>query len=218
VDMVVVGAGTGGTISGIGRKIKEKCPDCKIIAVDPVGSILSLPDSLNETDVSYYEVEGIGYDFIPTVLDRDVVDKWYKVTDKDALPMARRINSEEGILSGGSSGAAVSVALKAVKDFNLKEGQRCVVIMPDGIRNYMTKFVSDNWMEARYLREPVNEHNHWWWNHKVSELNVPALTSIKPTITCEEAITLLAEKKIESCCSCSRRWNLKGNDHFSSSY
>lgn len=216
VDMVVVGAGTGGTISGIGRKIKEKCPDCKIIAVDPEGSILSYPDSMNKTDVTYYEVrysliikgrslnphlmnqifkvEGIGYDFLPTVLDRSVVDKWYKVTDKDALPLARRINAEEGILSGGSSGAALSVALKAAKD--LKEGQRCVVVLPDGIRNYMTKFVSDNWMEARLLKEPINEHNHWWWNHKVSELNVPALISVKPTATCEEAINLLEENKL----------------------
>lgn len=99
-------------------------------------------------------------------------------------------------MSGGSSGAALSVALKAVKDFNLKEGQRCVVILPDGIRNYMTKFVSDNWMESRLLKEPVNVHNHWWWNHKVSELNVPALTSVKPTATCAEAIALLESKKL----------------------
>lgn len=215
VDMVVVGAGTGGTISGIGRKIKEKCPDCKVIAVDPEGSILSLPESLNKTDVSFYEVtsnqpknsdsidtnisqvEGIGYDFLPTVLDRSVVDKWYKCNDRESLPLARRINAEEGILSGGSSGAALSIALKAVRDFNLKEGQKCVVILPDGIRNYMTKFVSDNWMEARLFREPVNEHNHWWWNNKVSELNVSALVTIKPTDTCEEAINLLTENKLD---------------------
>lgn len=108
--------------------------------------------------------------------------------------MARRINREEGILSGGSSGAALSVALKAAKE--LKEGQKCVVILPDGIRNYMTKFVSDNWMEARLLKEPVNEHNHWWWNHKVSELKVQALTSVKPTATCEQAINLLEKNKL----------------------
>lgn len=90
----------------------------------------------------------------------------------------------------------MSVALKAVKDYNLKEGQKCVVILPDGIRNYMTKFVSDNWLEARLFKEPVNEHNHWWWNHKVSELNVPTLTSVKPTDTCEEAIRILTENKL----------------------
>lgn len=68
VDMVVVGAGTGGTICGIGRRMKEKCPNCIVVGVDPLGSILAQPESLNETDISVYEVEGIGYDFIPTVL------------------------------------------------------------------------------------------------------------------------------------------------------
>lgn len=125
-----------------------------------------------------------------------MVDKWYKCTDTDALPLARRINAEEGILSGGSSGAALSVALRAVKDFGLKKGQKCVVVLPDGIRNYMTKFVSDNWMEARLLKEPVNEHNHWWWNHKVSEIRAPALVSVKPTATCDEAITLMTQNNL----------------------
>jgi cystathionine beta-synthase len=68
LDMLVCAAGTGGTITGIGRKIKEICPRCKIVGVDPEGSILAQPDELNKTDVSFYEVEGIGYDFIPTVL------------------------------------------------------------------------------------------------------------------------------------------------------
>lgn len=70
MDAIVCGAGTGGTICGIGRKIKEKCPSCKVIAADPLGSSLSLPESLNKTDVTFYEVEGIGYDFIPTVLGK----------------------------------------------------------------------------------------------------------------------------------------------------
>ena len=82
VDMVVLGAGTGGTISGIGRKIKEKCPDCIVVGVDPLGSILAEPENLNRTDVTYYDVEGTGYDFIPTVLDRSVVDRWIKSRDK----------------------------------------------------------------------------------------------------------------------------------------
>ena len=81
-DMVVLGAGTGGTISGIGRKIKEKCPDCIVVGVDPLGSILAEPENLNRTDVTYYDVEGTGYDFIPTVLDRSVVDRWIKSRDK----------------------------------------------------------------------------------------------------------------------------------------
>lgn len=68
MDMVVIAAGTGGTITGIARKLKELCPSCKIVGVDPEGSILAQPEELNKTDVSFYEVEGIGYDFIPTVL------------------------------------------------------------------------------------------------------------------------------------------------------
>lgn len=100
VDMVVVGAGTGGTVAGVGRKIKEKCPECVVIGVDPEGSVLAEPETLNKSDVVVYEVEGIGYDFLPTVLDRGVVDKWIKVNDRMALPMARRLISEEGLLCG----------------------------------------------------------------------------------------------------------------------
>ncbi|CAB4010831.1 cystathionine beta-synthase isoform X1 [Paramuricea clavata] len=135
LDMVVIGAGTGGTVTGIARKIKEKSPNCKIIGVDPYGSVLAEPSELNETDVTLYQVEGIGYDFIPTVLDRSLVDKWVKTEDKESFLMARRLIREEGLLCGGSSGTAMVAAMKAAKD--LEEGQRCVVILPDSVRNYM---------------------------------------------------------------------------------
>ena len=98
--MVVLGAGTGGTVSGIGRKLKEKCPECIVVGVDPEGSILAQPECLNKTDVTYYDVEGTGYDFIPTVLDRSVVTEWVKSRDTDAFPMARRLIKEEGLLCG----------------------------------------------------------------------------------------------------------------------
>jgi cystathionine beta-synthase len=78
LDMLVCAAGTGGTITGLGRKIKEKCPSCKIVGVDPEGSVLAQPEELNKSDVSFYEVEGIGYDFIPTVLGE--CSKDHKVT------------------------------------------------------------------------------------------------------------------------------------------
>lgn len=96
----VIGAGTGGTITGIGRKLKELNPNITIVGVDPEGSILAEPESLNKSNVTFYEVEGIGYDFIPTVLDRSVVDKWIKVNDKAGLPLARRLICEEGLLIG----------------------------------------------------------------------------------------------------------------------
>lgn len=143
LDLLVAGVGTGGTISGLAKKLKEKIPDCKIIGVDPHGSILAMPSILN-SDISPYHVEGIGYDFIPDVLDQGIIDDWYKSGDKEAFLMARRLIREEGILCGGSSGSAVSAAVQFAK--GLKKGQRCVVILPDSIRNYMTKFLNDNWM------------------------------------------------------------------------
>jgi cystathionine beta-synthase/cysteine synthase A len=139
LSMVVIGVGTGGTITGIGKRLKELNPAIKIIGVDPYGSILG-----GGTEVHPYLVEGIGYDFFPEVLDNSVVDQYIKINDPDSFLMARRIIKEEGLLVGGSSGSAVWAALQAAKQ--LKKGQRCVVILPDGIRNYLSKFVDDRWM------------------------------------------------------------------------
>ncbi|RXM32932.1 Cystathionine beta-synthase [Acipenser ruthenus] len=106
VDMLVAGAGTGGTITGIARKLKEKCPNCKIIGVDPEGSILADPEEMNKTDKTSYEVEGIGYDFIPTVLDRSVVDQWYKSNDEESFSMSRRLIKDEGLLCDLADGSS----------------------------------------------------------------------------------------------------------------
>ncbi|EFO24166.2 cbs-prov protein [Loa loa] len=144
LDMLVAGAGTGGTVSGVGHKLKEVCPKCKIVGVDPIGSILADPEN---SDVSTYEVEGIGYDFVPTVLDRDIIDVWMRSSDKESFETSRLLAKHEGLLCGGSSGASVFCAMKAAKE--LTENQKCVVILPDGITNYMTKFVNDEWMKSR---------------------------------------------------------------------
>lgn len=151
LDVVIIGAGTGGTITGIARFFKDKNPDIKIVGVDPDGSILAQPAELNKKECSYL-VEGVGYDFIPRVLDRCPVDKWYKNNDQDAFYYARRLIAEEGLLVGGSSGSAMWAALEEAKE--LKEGQRIVVIFPDSIRNYMTKYLSDDWM---YLNGFIDE-------------------------------------------------------------
>lgn len=192
LDMLVCAAGTGGTITGLARKMKEKCPNCKIVGVDPEGSILAQPEELNKTDVSFYEVEGIGYDFIPTVLDRSAVDVWAKSNDKESLLMARRLIREEGLLCGGSSGSTVSVALKMAA--SLKEGQRCVVILPDGLRNYMTKFLSDHWMKERDFIEDTDLNNLWWSKLEVACLNLVAPLSVIPAVTCQEAVDLMRKE------------------------
>ncbi len=142
LHMVVMGVGTGGTISGVARKLKEKLPHCKIVGVDPYGSILG-----GGTEVHSYQVEGIGYDFFPDVLDNDLIDQYVKIADKESFLMARRIIREEGLLVGGSSGGAVWAALQVAGE--LKEGQNCLVLLPDSIRNYMTKFLSPAWMREQ---------------------------------------------------------------------
>ena len=140
VDMVVMGAGTGGTITGVAKRMKELNPKCIIVGADPVGSILA-----NENDmVGSYKVEGIGYDFIPEVLDRSQIDKWVKTKDTESFTLSRRLIKEEGLLVGGSAGSALYAALSEAS--NLSEKQNCVVLLADGVRNYMTKFVDDKWM------------------------------------------------------------------------
>ena len=138
-DYLVAGAGTGGTISGIARRLKEAMPKVKIIGADPVGSILAGPEP-----VGSYKVEGIGYDFIPDVLDRKLVDEWVKTEDRESFLVARQLIRQEGLLCGGSCGTAMWAALQIAKREG--KGKKFVVILPDSVRNYMTKFVDDAWM------------------------------------------------------------------------
>ncbi|HAT6937251.1 TPA: pyridoxal-phosphate dependent enzyme [Legionella pneumophila] len=140
LHMVVAGVGTGGTITGIARRLKEYNPAIKIIGADPEGSILG-----GGTEVKSYHVEGIGYDFFPDVLDNTLIDAYIKTNDADSFSTARRLIKEEGLLIGGSSGAAMWAALQAAK--SLRKGQKCLVILPDSIRNYMSKFANDEWMK-----------------------------------------------------------------------
>ena len=144
LHMVVMGVGTGGTITGVGKRLKKEIPGIKIVGADPYGSILGGGD-----EVHSYHVEGIGYDFFPKILDNSIVDEYVKVNDKDTFKIARSLIRDEGLLIGGSCGTATFAALEAAK--SLKKGQNCLVILPDGIRNYMRKFVSDDWMKENDL-------------------------------------------------------------------
>ena len=142
LHMVVMGVGTGGTITGVAKRLKEAIPNIIIIGADPVGSILG-----GGNKVKPYLVEGIGYDFFPDVLDNNLVDKYVKTEDEESFLLARRLIKEEGLLCGGSCGSAMAAALQSAA--KLDHNQKCLVILPDGIRNYMTKFPNDEWMRSK---------------------------------------------------------------------
>lgn len=198
VDMVVMGVGTGGTISGVAKKLKEKCASVIIVGVDPEGSILAQPEALNDTNrLKPYKVEGIEYDFIPDVLDRSLVDKWEKTNDQESFIMSRRLIREEGLLCGGSSGSAMAAALRAASV--LKPGQRCVVLLSDSTRNYMSKFLNDAWMyKNNFVENTVHTRENyskfrkdsgtWWSDQSVSVLELPTPLTVSPHLTCADAI------------------------------
>jgi cystathionine beta-synthase len=151
-DIFVATAGTGGTITGAAKRLKEEIPGIKVVGVDPVGSILAGPEPIQS-----YKVEGIGYDFIPNVLEREVVDEWVKSKDRDSFLMARRLIRQEGLLCGGSSGSAVWAAVEVAKREG--PGKRIVAILPDSVRNYMTKFLDGAWMRENGFTEAMWETN-----------------------------------------------------------
>ena len=142
----VAGVGTGGTISGTAKYLKEKNKNICVVGIDPEGSIYSGDYSKS------YNIEGIGEDFIPRNVNMSLIDKFERVSDKDAFETCRRLAREEGILVGGSGGAAVFGALRIAKD--LKESDVIVVILPDTGRAYLSKIFSDDWMKEKgYLKD-----------------------------------------------------------------
>jgi cystathionine beta-synthase len=192
--MIVMTAGTGGTITGVSRRLKELNPKLIVVGVDPIGSILAQPAELNKGGVGSYKVEGIGYDFIPKVLDRSIIDKWVKTNDKESFLMSRRLIREEGLLCGGSCGAAMSAAVQAAKI--LQPGQRCVVLLADSIRNYMSKFLNDSWMYDNGFVEKVEIGlpSAWWSNRRVADLTLTSPVTITPDVTCREAIEIMSSQ------------------------
>ncbi|KAF0884256.1 CBS synthase, partial [Crocuta crocuta] len=190
LDMLVASAGTGGTITGIARKLKEKCPGCKIIGVDPEGSILAEPEELNQTEQTVYEVEGIGYDFIPTVLDRTVVDKWFKSNDEESFAFARMLIAQEGLLCG-----------ECPRPLPTSGPQGRTSQVPSVCPSWLlgacrSKFLSDKWMlQKGFLKEEdFTVTKPWWWHLRVQELSLSAPLTVLPTVTCEHTIEILREK------------------------
>jgi len=142
VDVFVAGVGTGGTISGAGRFLKEKKPGVEVVGADPEGSIYTKGQ---EGNVHQYLVEGVGEDFYPETVDLDLIDRFIEVTDVESFAMARRLAKVEGVLTGGSGGLAVEAALRVASE----DGDRLVVvIVPDSGRGYLSKIFNDEWMRA----------------------------------------------------------------------
>lgn len=148
IDYLVAGAGTGGTISGVGKFLKEKNPNVKVIAVDPIGSVYHDWFKYKKLiEPKIYMVEGIGEDMLCETMHFEVIDDIIQVSDAEAFYMARKLAREEGILAGGSSGAAVHAAIKVAQ--SLPEDKVVVVILPDTGRNYISKIFNDEWMKEK---------------------------------------------------------------------
>ncbi len=183
ITTFVAGVGTGGTISGVGKYLKEQNPAVRVVGADPEGSIYS-------GEIAPYKVEGVGEDFWPGTFDRDVVDEFIQVTDRESFVAARKLARQEGILVGGSAGLALHAAIQVAVDS--KPDDVIVVLLPDTGRNYLSKFFSDEWMRQNgYLqrlvparvREVFDSHSD----------GVPELVSVGAGKSVGEAIDLMQQ-------------------------
>lgn len=156
LDVLVCGMGTGGTISGTGRFLKEKNPSLQVVGVDPVGSVYyDYWKTGRLTDAYTYKVEGIGEDFLPSTMDLSVVDEVIRVGDKESFLTARDLVRREGVLCGGSAGAAVAGAIKYAQN-HPDEALKILVIVPDSYVRYLSKIFDEGWMRGnRYLDSEV---------------------------------------------------------------
>lgn len=153
IDVFIAGMGTGGTITGVARYLKEKNPKIQIVGVDPIGSIIHDYFYTGQmTEAQTYKTEGIGEDFIPSNYDFSVIDDVVRVSDKETMLMTRRLVREEGIFAGTSSGSALAGALKYAAERDLGADKNVVVLLPDNGSRYLSKVFDDNWMrENQFL-------------------------------------------------------------------
>jgi cystathionine beta-synthase len=184
VDVFVAGLGTGGTITGVGRYLKEMNPKVQIVGVDPVGSILRDYFYTGKmTEAHAYKVEGVGEDFVPSVYDFSVIDDIMKVNDKESFLMTRRLVREEGLFVGGSSGFAVAGALRYAAERDLGRDKLMVVLLPDSGSRYLSKLFDDNWMrENRFLEDE-------WVDARVSTVLERKVQRTLVVAHCTEAVS-----------------------------
>ena len=188
----VAGAGTGGTISGTGKYLKEKNPKIQIVGADPVGSILAevwRSNGANKPQGAPYKVEGIGQDKIPGALDLSVIDDYITVSDRDAFTMARRLTREEGIFVGGSAGLIAHAALSVARRIN--DPDACVVtVLCDTGERYLSKVFNDEWMRENQLLEPEKATLGQLLGAKTGA--APAIVSTAPGASVRQALGLMS--------------------------
>lgn len=151
IDVFVAGVGTGGTITGAGRYLRERKPSIELVGADPEGSIYSAGPG---DEIHQYYVEGVGEDFYPETMDLTIVDRWVRVTDTESFAMTRRLAREEGLLVGGSCGLAAHAALQVAAE---DHDRLVVVLLPDSGRGYLSKVFNDEWMREHGFRSVVDE-------------------------------------------------------------
>src|SRR5690606_39084125 len=188
----VAGAGTGGTITGAGRYLKERNPKVQLVCADPVGSILAetcRSGSSASSDGGQYKVEGIGQDKIPGTLDLSLIDEFQSVSDRDAFAMARRLTREEGLFVGGSSGLIAHVALGVARRIN--DPEACVVtLLCDTGERYLSTVYNDEWMPEYLLLDPAKFTLGQLLGAKGGA--IPALVSTAPGASVRQALGLMA--------------------------
>jgi cystathionine beta-synthase len=193
LDYFVCGIGTGGTISGTAKFLKEKNPAIKVIGADPQGSVLrEYFYTKNLIQGQPYKIEGIGQDTVPENLDYNYIDEIYTVGDKESFAMARRLAREEGMLVGGSCGTAVAVAVKVARD--LPAGKLMVVILPDTGKYYLSKFYSDEWMKENRFLDVENALVKDLLAAKSNSL--PKLVFVHPATTVREALAIMEDNNV----------------------
>ncbi|MBI3585628.1 MAG: cystathionine beta-synthase [Ignavibacteriales bacterium] len=193
IDYFVCGIGTGGTISGVGKFLKEQNPNVKVVGIDPKGSVLREYFYTKKFSPVFktYKVEGIGQDYIPGVLQFQYIDEVIEVTDKESFLMARRLTREEGIFVGGSAGTAMAGAMKVAE--RLSEKDVMVVLLPDTGERYLSKIYNDDWMRENRLLIPEKITIRYVLEGKKG---VPSLISIDPVTTIRKALDLLNQHNI----------------------